>query len=455
MEVVINYMNDNKMNKKGHIIASVSQDSIAFELGIQTGDMLLKINDSNIKDIFDYHYLVNDSFLTVLIRKEDGEEWEIEIEKDYEEDLGIEFHESLMDQYRSCQNKCVFCFIDQMPPGMRETLYFKDDDARLSFLQGNYITLTNMKDADIDRIILYKLAPINISVHTTNPSLRAKMLNNRFAGDALQKMKRLYDGQIEMNSQIVLCKRYNDKEELDRSISDLSDLYPYMKSLSVVPVGITKYRKNLANLKKFTQEEAKTVLDQIHAWQEVFLKKHGTRFVFASDEWYLTAKQPIPPEEYYENYGQIENGVGMTRSYIDEFYQYINTLQQDIQSHTVSLVTGVLFSPILTQLLDDLKSTFPNISINLYTIKNDFFGNEITVTGLLTGQDIINQLSGKELGDYLILPSTLFRAGEEILLDDISRADLESTLQTPIRIVQSDGKSLVDSIMTFDYNKID
>ena len=440
---------------KGHYIEQVIKDSIAWELEIQKGDTLLMINNTEIKDVFDYHYLVNDTFLTVVIQKPNGEEWEIEIEKDYEEDLGIEFKEGLMDQYRSCQNKCMFCFIDQMPPGMRETLYFKDDDARLSFLQGNYITLTNMKDEDINRIILYKLAPINISVHTTNKELRSKMLHNRFAGDALAKIKRLYEGQIEMNSQIVLCKGYNDGSELDRTIKDLSEFSPFMKSLSVVPVGLTKYRDNLVQLEKFEEVEALAVLNQIHAWQQICLQKYGTRFVFASDEWYITAKQPIPDEEYYEGYGQIENGVGMVRSLIDEYDEYYHTLEGDSRNHTVSLATGTLIAPILAELISKIKIKYPNLNIKLYPIDNNFFGNDITVAGLLTGTDIIDQLKNQELGDYLLLPSVLLRNNEDVLLDDLSIKDLEKALQTQIRIVQSDGKSFIDSIIDFDYNEIE
>ena len=400
--------------------------------------------------MFDYHYAINDDYLVVLIEKPNGEQWELEIEKDYEEDLGLEFEQGLMDDYRSCSNKCMFCFIDQMPPNMRETLYFKDDDARLSFLQGNYITLTNMKEHDLERIIHYKLSPINVSIQTMNPELRCKMLHNRFAGEALLKLKRLYDAGIEMNSQIVLCKGYNDKEELDRSIKELGELFPHMKSLSVVPVGLTKYRENLVKLEKFTKEEAKAVLKQIHSWQDVFLEKYGTRFVFASDEWYLTAQEPIPSEDYYEGYGQIENGIGMIRSLKEEVDDYLNHLQYNQYNETLksfSMATGVLASPILKEILEKIKETFPNLDGNVYTIINEFFGPDITVAGLLTGQDIINQLKGKNLGEFLILPSVLLRSGEDILLDDLTVKDIERALNIRICIANSDGKSLVDTIL--------
>ena len=436
--------------KRGHKILYVAPESIAEELELEAGDLLLEINGNQIKDVFDYHYLTNDEYLTLLIEKPNGEEWELEIEKDYEEDLGLEFEQGLMDDYRSCSNKCIFCVIDQMPPGMRDTLYFKDDDARLSFLQGNYITLTNMKDEDLERIILYKLAPINISIQTMNPELRCKMLHNRFAGNALEKIKRLYDAGLEMNSQIVLCKGYNDGKELDRSIQELSDYMPYMRSLSVVPVGISKYRENLTPLEAFTKEEALLVLEQIHSWQKQLLEKHGTRFVFASDEWYIKAGLPIPNEDYYEGYGQIENGVGMVRSLIDEAKDAILALpvsEGTKPKRHISMATGVLATPVLQEIAAKIQEKCPEICIDIHTIINDFFGPEITVAGLLTGQDIIAQLKGKELGEYLILPDVLLRSGEEVLLDDITISDIEKALQIEIRIVKSDGKSLIDTIV--------
>lgn len=435
------------MNKTRHFVASVEPGSIADQLEIEKGDELLKINGKEIKDVFDYHYLINDEYLLLLIRKESGEEWELEIEKDYEDDLGIEFGEGLMDQYRSCRNKCVFCFIDQMPPGMRETLYFKDDDARLSFLQGNYITLTNMSDEDLDRIIFYKLSPINVSVHTTNRELRKKMLINRFAGDAIDKLYKLYENQITMNSQIVLCKGYNDGEELDKTIGDLAAMQPYMQSLSVVPVGLTKYREGLAKLSKFTKEDANAVIDQVESWQKKLLKEHGTRFVHLSDEWYLTANRPIPEEDYYEGYGQIENGVGMVRSLIDEVKDALNEVTGDDRAKTISLATGALAAPIIQDLVTLLNEKYPNIKASVYTIENEFFGKDITVAGLLTGQDIIGQLKNQELGEYLILPNVLLRQGEDVLLDDLTIPDLEKALQIKIRIVQSDGQSFVDTIV--------
>jgi Fe-S oxidoreductase, related to NifB/MoaA family len=435
------------MKKNAHIIKEIEDGSIAQELELVPGDELLSINGNDIKDVLDYHYLIKDEFLTVLIKKVDGEEWELEIEKDFDEDLGIEFEEGLMDEYRSCRNKCIFCFIDQMPPGMRDTLYFKDDDARLSFLQGNYITLTNLSDEEVERIIFYKLSPINISIHTMNEELRCKMLHNRFAGSALEKLRKLKDAGIIMNGQIVLCKGWNDGEELERSIHDLAAFLPEMESVSVVPVGLTKYREGLEQLESFTKEDSIVVLEQIHRWQNILYQHYGTRFIYASDEWYLKAELPIPDEEFYEGYPQIENGVGLIRSLQNEFNEYFEEIEGDNRSRKLSLATGALASPFIKKLTEEIAVKFPQIKINTYTINNDFFGNQITVAGLLTGGDIIEQLKGKELGDFLLLPEVLLRNGETVLLDDVTVGEIENALQTKIRIVQSDGKSFVDSII--------
>ena len=312
-----------------HKISRVLPESIAEELEIEPGDVLLAVNDQPIEDVFDYHYYTNEEYLTVLIRKPDGEEWELEIEKEFEEDLGIEFESSLMDEYRSCRNKCIFCFIDQMPPGMRKTLYFKDDDSRLSFLQGNYVTLTNMSDHDIDRIIRYHLGPINISFQTTNPKLRCKMLNNRFAGDVFPKIRRLADAGIEMNGQIVLCRGVNDKEELERSIRDMATYLPSLRSVSVVPVGLSKYRDGLYPLEPFDAASAAEVIDTIEAWQKKIYPVHGVHFIHASDEWYLLANRPLPEEERYDGYLQLENGVGMLRLLYEEVKAEVETMEMD------------------------------------------------------------------------------------------------------------------------------
>ena len=332
---------------------------------------------------------------------------------------------------------------------MRETLYFKDDDSRLSFLQGNYITLTNMKDKDIDRIIRYHLAPINISVHTTNPELRCQMLHNRFAGDVLQKIKRLSDAGIPMNSQIVLCKGINDGEELDRTIRELGEFLPYMESLSVVPVGLTKFRDNLPKLDPFTKEDALKVLEQIQGWQKHFKEKYNTSFVHASDEWFILAENDFPPEEYYEGYGQLENGVGMMRLLITEVENRLAELEGDSRERKVSVATAKLAYPTIVKLAQEVQDKYPNIQIQVYCITNHFFGEKITVTGLLTGQDIIAQLKNRDLGEELFLPSNVLKADEDIFLDDISLKELSDSLQVPVNIIQSEGEDFVNKIIDY------
>lgn len=433
---------------KEHVIDRVEPGSIAEELELEKGDVLLSINGQKIEDVFDYHYLVNDEELTVVVRKKDGEEWELEIEKDYMEDLGIEFENGLMDDYRSCQNKCMFCFIDQMPKGMRETLYFKDDDSRLSFLQGNYVTLTNMKDKDIERIIHYHLEPINVSVHTMNKELRCKMLHNRFAGDALDKMQRLLEAGIEMNAQIVLCKGINDGAELEYSIQKLTEYIPYMQSLSVVPVGLTKYREGLYPLEPFEKEDAKEVLGIIHKWQDYCMEKYQTHFVHAGDEWYLLAEEDMPDEDNYDGYQQLENGVGMMRLLENEFMENLNGTEKDDDiCRTVTLATGVSASSLLTRLSKKFMEKFPNITVQVVVIENHFFGTRITVSGLLTGQDLLAQLKDRELGDKLLLPCNLLRSGEEVFLDDMTLTELKNALQVKIDIVKSSGQDLLDAIL--------
>lgn len=435
------------MDKKRHYVKEIIKDSIAWELEIEQGDDIYMINGKEIQDVFDYHYLINDEKIILSIRKPDGTVWEADIEKGYDEDLGIIFDDNLMDDYRSCRNKCIFCFIDQMPPGMRETLYFKDDDARLSFLMGNYITLTNMTKEDIDRICFYKLSPINISIHTADIELRKRMLNNRFAGEALKYLKKFYDAHIYMNAQIVLCKGYNDKDDLRKTIEFLSKYLPYMQSVSVVPAGLTKYREGLAVIEPFTRDEAAEVISVIEEYQNIIYKKHGTRMIHASDEWYIKALADFPPAKNYEGYMQFENGVGMVRSLLDEFDEYFELQKGDNRIRNVSAATGVLFAPILKQIAVKIKEKYPNVHVEVYTIFNYYFGTDITVAGLLTGQDIINQLKGKKLYDCLLLPSSLLKADDDILLDDVRISDIEKALQTRISIVQSKGSSLLELIL--------
>lgn len=438
------------MKKKNfeHKIRAVLPGSIAEELELEPGDVLLAVNDHEIEDVFDYHYYTNEEYLTVLVRKPDGEEWELEIEKEFEEDLGIEFESSLMDDYRSCRNHCIFCFIDQMPPGMRETLYFKDDDSRLSFLQGNYVTLTNMSDHDIDRIIHYHLGPINISFQTTNPDLRCKMLHNRFAGDVFPKIRRLADAGIELNGQIVLCRDINDGAELERSISDMTSYLPALRSVSVVPVGLSKYREGLYPLKPFDAQSAGEVIDLIESWQKKIYPQYGVHFVHASDEWYLLAGRPLPEEDRYDGYLQLENGVGMLRLLKEEVEETLAEVKPDGETpkRRVSIATGRLAGPFLKELGKRIETVHQNVTLQIFEIRNDFFGESITVSGLITGQDLIAQLKDQDLGDELLLPTNMIRSGERVFLDDLTIEDAEEALGISIRIVESGGRDLVCAV---------
>ncbi len=443
------------MKIKGHVVKGLEEGSIGQEMGIEAGDRLLEINGEEIVDIFDYQYLIQDEYIEVLVEKEKGGEWLLEIDKEYGEDLGIIFENGLMDEYRSCCNKCIFCFIDQMPPGMRETLYFKDDDSRLSFLQGNYVTLTNMSEHDLDRIIKYHLAPINISFQTTNPELRCRMLNNRFAGDALKKVDKLYEAGIAMNGQIVLCRGVNDGKELERTIRDLSGYLPVLESVSVVPVGLSKYREGLYPLEPFTKEDAAEVLETVHRWQKELYAAYGLHFIHASDEWYILANEPLPSEENYDGYLQLENGVGMLRLLLDEFEEALaETKRQKKQAgkmetekiRTISLATGRLAYPYIRSMAERMEENF-DLKLHVYEIVNEFFGERITVSGLLTGQDIENQLRGKALGEKLLLPENVLRSGEDVFLDDITVEELEKSLQVKIDIVKSSGRDFIDAVL--------
>lgn len=435
------------MNKKGHKIISVAQGSIAEELDIEMNDRLISINNKEVEDIFDYKFLISDEYIEVLIDKQDGTQWLLEIDKEVNEDLGLTFSNGLMDEYRSCSNKCIFCFIDQMPKNMRETLYFKDDDSRLSFLQGNYITLTNMKDEHIERIINYHLEPINISIHTTNPILRQQMLSNKFAGDSLKHLEKLYEANVQMNAQIVLCKGINDKEELERTISDLSKYLPYMQSLSVVPVGMTKFREGLFPLEQFTKQDAIEVIDIIEKCQIKQYQKFNIHFVHASDEWYIKAEREIPSEESYDGYLQLENGVGMMRLLIDEFNDALTLAKTHNKKKSISIATGVSAFSYINKLVDQTKEKFPGVDVNVYTITNEFFGNMITVSGLITGTDLVSQLKEKELGSTLLLPINMFRNGEDVFLDDMSIEKLEQLLNIKVKVVDTKGSDLLNAII--------
>ena len=455
-----------KKKNKGHVISNVNPDSIAEELELEPGDIVVSINGKEIEDIFDYRFMMNDEYIVLgVIKKEDGEFWEYEIEKDFDEDLGVDFESGMMDDYRSCSNKCIFCFIDQLPKGMRPTLYFKDDDARLSFLQGNYVTLTNMSQKDVDRICYYKMSPINVSIQTTNPELRCKMLHNRFAGEALKKIKIFCDAGLEINGQVVLCKGYNDGAELDRTMSDIEEYLPNFKSMSIVPVGLTKFREGLCPLEPFTPEDAEKVLQQIEKKQKYYLEKYGSRIIYASDEWYLRAGRDIPPIEEYEGFPQIENGVGMLRNMIDEVeseISYVKETDSEFLTDTVfHVVTGYAAYRTIKMLSDRIADEFGMKHIKVHPIINDFFGHDIDVTGLLTGQDIVKQLKDifekepdedKKLDSYILLPCSTLKSGEDIFLDDMTLEFFENTLQKRVRIVKSSGSAFVGSFMK-DYER--
>ncbi len=430
-----------------HIISSVAPGSIAQEMGIEPGDALLEVNGKSPEDVFDYRYLMNEEEVLVLIRKANGEEWELEIEKEYEDDLGIEFENGLMDDYRSCRNKCIFCFIDQLPKGMRSTLYFKDDDSRLSFLQGNYLTLTNMSEHDIDRIIQYKLSPINISFQTMNPELRCKMLHNRFAGEIFDKVKRLKDAGIIMNGQIVLCRGVNDGAELESSIRELTAYMPQLESVSVVPVGLTRYRDGLYPLEPFTKEDACEVLDMIHRWQDKLYKEWGNHFIHAGDEWYILAERPIPEEKTYDGYLQLENGVGMVRLLEEEVAQTLARAKGDDRKIHRTIATGELAAPFLKKHVESVQKKYPNVDIEVVTIKNEFFGGKISVAGLITGTDLIAQLKGRDLGDRLLLTNHMLKSGEPVFLDDLTVEDVQNALQIKVSIVESSGADFVSSLI--------
>jgi len=444
----------NRKNQKGHIIKEVLPGSIAEELEIEPGDKLIEINKEEITDIFDYQYYIEDEYIEILIEKPNKEQWLLEVDKDEDEDLGIVFENGLMDDYRSCHNKCIFCFIDQMPKGMRETLYFKDDDSRLSFLQGNYVTLTNMSEHDVERIIKYHLSPINISFQTMNPSLRCMMLNNRFAGEALKKVDKLYEAGIAMNGQIVLCKGVNDGKELEYSIRKLMEYAPVLESVSVVPVGLSKYREGLYPLEPFLREDAVRVLQMIHAFQKECYERFGLHFIHASDEWYILAGWELPEEENYDGYLQLENGVGMLRLFLNEFEDALEELKKNLSEGgerylpaEVSMATGGLAYPYICRMAEALMETVEGLTIHVYHIVNDFFGEMITVSGLLTGTDIIGQLKGKPLGERLLLPENVLRSGEAVFLDDVTVEEMEKALQVKIDIVKSSGYDFINTIL--------
>ena len=432
-----------------NVISKVYKDSIADELGIEVGDLLISINGEPIHDIIEYRFLLSDEYLEVEIQKQNREVYIYEIEKDYDDDLGIEFTNPIIDKAKSCRNKCVFCFIDQLPKGMRETLYFKDDDSRLSFLQGNFVTLTNMSEEDINNIIKYRISPINISVHTTNPELRKTMIKNKFAGNLYSIMERLAEAQIQMNCQIVLCPGYNDKEELERTVSDLTNLYPYVNSAAAVPVGITKHREHLPNLEIFNEKTAGETIDQVDKLQKKYLKELGTRFIFLSDEFYIMANRKLLDYDEYEGFIQFENGVGMISKFEREIKDYLENLSEDHKSKIkkVSIATGHSAYEFMCEMAKCIMEKCPNVQIDVYKIINNFFGDTITVSGLVTATDIIDQLKDKNLGETLYIPRSMLKADEEIFLDNITLENLSDIMGLEVVPCLNEGKDFIDKIL--------
>lgn len=426
-------------------IEGVAPGSIFEELEIEKGDTLLTINGMPVADIMDYRYLQADEQLMIEIEKPGGEIWELDVEKDFEEDLGLVFDENMLET-RTCKNNCVFCFIDQMPPGMRETLYVKDDDERLSFLLGNYVTLTNLTEAEMERIVRYRIMPINISVHTTNPELRCAMLHNRFAGSIVESLRYFADNGIGMNGQIVLCPGYNDGDELSRTLNDLMGFYPQMASVSVVPVGLSKYREGLTKLDKFDAEGARETLSIIGGIQAQMRSQYGTNFVYASDEFFLLAGEALPDSSYHDGFPQIENGVGMMTDFkegLDAALSEARAVRGNDVSQKVGIITGRLAADFMRDCAGKANAVC-GAELSVYPVVNDFFGEDITVSGLITGADIIRQVPPG--ADRYLIPENMVRSHTHDLLDDVTTEDIEKALQAEVRIVPVDGAAFLEAM---------
>ena len=436
-------------------ITDVLPKSRGESAGIKAGDILVSINGKEINDVLDYRFFLAEKQVCIKLLR-DGEEIEANIKKQQYDDIGLDFETPLMDKKHSCENKCIFCFIDQLPRGMRKTLYFKDDDSRLSFLHGNYITLTNLHDSDIDRIIEMHISPVNVSVHTTNPELRVKMMHNKRAGEVLSYLKKLSDAGISLCGQIVLCKGINDGDELDRSMRDLSRLFPAMQSVSIVPAGLTRFREKLYPLESFTKEDAAGVIDQVDAFAKVFEEKNGSRMFFCSDEFYLRAERELPDEEYYEGYPQIENGVGMLTSLMTEFKDELEYLDEYLEKYKaprhISVATGVAAYETIKAMATELEARVEGLSVNVYKITNNFFGESVTVSGLLTATDISLQLAEKDLGDLLLFPGNALRADGDLFLDDISPLELSEMLKVPVAPSRDSGEGFICDILGVEHN---
>ena len=431
-------------------IESVVFKSDLYKAGVRAGDELVSLNGNEIMDVLDYRFYQNDCKVEVKTRSLGGKELVCTVLKGEYDELGLEFETYLMDKQRSCRNNCVFCFIDQLPKGMRDSLYFKDDDSRMSFLFGNYITLTNITEHEVERIIKMHISPVNVSVHTTNPELRCRMMNNRFAGQSLNILWRLCEAGIDLNCQLVLCPEWNDGDELKRSLSDLIK-HPSIKSIACVPVGLTGHREGLAELKPFNEQTAADVVDITENFGNETVKLYGERRVFAADEFYLLSKRPMPEADFYGDFLQIENGVGMWASFKAEFEEAVEDEEELDTKRKITLVTGEAAYPLISNCIDILRTKWHNLECNIVAIKNNFFGGEITVAGLVTGKDIAEQLNGTDIGDELIVPSVMLRHERDMFLDSMTIEELEKALNAKVRITDNDAWSLIDAVKGIDY----
>lgn len=432
---------------KKNLIKSIIKNSIADEMKIEPGDFLISVNGEEIKDILDYKFQIFDEYITILIQKQNGEEWELEIEKEENEDIGLVFEEELIDKPRNCANKCIFCFMDQLPPKVRETLVFKDDDYRLSFMTGNYVTFTNSGYKDLERIVKYHLSPINISVHATTPEVRKKMLNNKNADKILEYITYLTENGIDINAQIVLCPGINDGEILDKTIEDLYKFYPKLLCIAIVPVGLTKYRENLYPLTTFNKETATKVIEQVENWQKRLKKETNSNIVYVADEFYVKAEKEIPEYERYENFPQLEDGIGLMAYFNREFEEHLKEITPKKLQKTISIATGKSAYKFIRNKADILEKMFEGLKINVYAIENTFFGPEITVTGLITGNDLIQQLKEKEMGEYLLIDEKMLKDDEDVFLDDTTLNEVKSKLEIEIVKSKSSGYDFIEKII--------
>ena len=426
-------------------ITSVEPGSPARRARIHKGDTLISINGNAITDVLDYRFYMTDEHLEILLCDQEKKLRTVMVEKDEYDDLGLEFETYLMDRQMGCKNACIFCFVDQTPPGMRKSLYFKDDDTRMSFLFGNYTTLTNLKEGDIQRIIKMHISPINISIQTMNPALRVQMMKNPFAGESLKFVRMLTEGGIKINTQIVLCPGYNDGEQLEYSLSELAKLGPNVQSIAVVPVGLTRYREKLTPLRGFFPQEAVEVVKTMERWGEYFCKEYGTRTAYASDEFYILAGKDFPPYEFYEDFAQLENGVGMMTLMQHDFAQALKEaqLEQSSAAHRCTIATGQLAYPMMQDFAERVQQAFPQVQVQVKKIRNDFWGPTITVAGLITGQDLLAQLEGLDLGSELLIPANMLRHEQDRFLDDLTLEQVQETLGVPVLPVENDAFELL------------